>query len=71
MSMRKPCDCPRCSGIQTANRQWGFDEAKVPGVPCLKCGAPIGDRPYKLVKTYARFGAMMFEHEICPEGGAA
>lgn len=65
MSRRKPCDCPRCRGIPTANKRWGFDEAEVPDVKCLGCGKRIGDEPYKLDTGFARFGDMLFYHARC------
>lgn len=65
MSLRKPCDCPRCRGVKTADRKWGFDRALVPKVHCLFCKRPIGRRPYVLDTGLARFGDMFFIHKVC------
>jgi len=59
------CDCARCRGVSTANKQYGFDEAKVAKTLCLHCEKPIGDRSYFLVTFLARFGQMFFEHADC------
>lgn len=63
--LRKPCDCPRCRGVPTANAKWGYDEAAVPAVCCMSCKQPIGAEPYRLDTALARFGQMSFYHERC------
>jgi hypothetical protein len=45
----------------------GYDLDKVPAVQCLHCRQPIGDLPWREVKTLARFGQMLFEHVECPQ----
>lgn len=63
--MKKACNCPRCLGIPTADRRWGFDRAKVPNIECLMCGKKIGRSRYLLNLTLARFGQMLFVHARC------
>ena len=62
---KRACACARCVGLPTANKEHGFDEAKVSAMLCLECDEPIGEQPYRLVKVWSRFGQMMFEHESC------
>jgi len=67
-SKKEPCGtCPRCRGIPTADPNWGFDQALVPGVLCVACRLPIGDEPYELDTGLARFGTMLFYHRRCKE----
>jgi hypothetical protein len=68
MSVRKRCDCPRCRGIRSADRRWGFDRAKVKNVRCLRCKRRIGRRSYLLDTSLARFGNMFFIHKACAVG---
>ena len=65
MSRRKPCECPRCRKVPTANKRWGFDEAEVPNVKCLVCKKKIGNEPYVVETGMARFGIMQFRHKRC------
>ena len=44
----------------------GYDPADVPSKLCLLCKLPIGTRAWREIKTLARFGQMLFEHEVCP-----
>lgn len=44
----------------------GYDPADVPSRLCLLCKLPIGTRAWREVTTLARFGQMLFEHEVCP-----
>lgn len=59
------CDCPRCRGVKTADRKWGFDHALVPKVHCIYCRRKIGRRKYVLSTGLARFGIMEFAHIVC------
>ena len=47
----------------------GYDPADVPSRLCLMCKLPIGTRAWRVVTTLARFGQMLFEHEVCPTPG--
>lgn len=60
------CACARCTRSPTADPRWGFDTALVPEVDCYKCGAPIGGSSWRPVTILARFGQMLFEHQVCP-----
>ena len=61
----RPCECPRCLGVKTADPKWGFDRAKVPKVHCMRCKRPIGKARYVLDTGLARFGTMLFYHQAC------
>ncbi len=61
----KPCDCPRCLGVATADAKWGFDKSLVPLVHCIHCKKPIGLEPFVLDTGLARFGTMLFVHKRC------
>lgn len=61
----KPCTCAACSGVATADPDWGFDLARIPKTTCLLCKKRIGKKPYLLDAGVARFGPMFIVHESC------
>jgi hypothetical protein len=46
---------------------WGYDPKLVPKIDCLICDLPIGDRPYKEITAFGRFGEMLFNHVDCED----
>ncbi len=63
--MSGECTCARCTGKGRAHPVHGYDLDAVPGHPCLVCGKPIGNEPYREVLTWARYGQMLLVHERC------
>lgn len=59
--------CPWKAEGRRMHPRWCYDHDRVPRVHCLVCGEPIGDEPYLLDATLARFGTMLFIHRRCAQ----